>query len=139
MDEQQNSANLDPRHQRRMETMQLLFAYSFYNQENSQNFRQDLMDRIKPIVAKFDELDQLIAQFAPERPLTEINQVDLAILRLIVFESKYTDTPSKVLVNEAIELAKEFGGENSPKFINGALAKLLADSFGNQKEENTKE
>jgi len=57
--------------------------------------------------------------------LDQINKVDLAIVRLIMFESKHAKTPVKVLVDEGIELAKAFGSDNSSRFINGVLAQLL--------------
>ena len=77
------------------------------------------------LVKELPDIDRELAIYASERPLTDINKVDLAILRLIVFEGRTHDTPKKVLVDEAIELAKEFGTENSPKFINGVLGKIL--------------
>lgn len=97
--------------------MQLLFAYSFLPKEAPAT--------IAPIVAVLDEIDATIAEIAPERPLREIAKVDLAILRLSVFELSHSKIPKKVVINEAIELAKEFGAENSAKFINGALSQLL--------------
>jgi N utilization substance protein B len=71
------------------------------------------------------EIDAQLAAHAPERPLSEINQVDLAIMRLIVHEAQAGKTPKKVLIDEAIELAKEFGTDSSPKFVNGVLGKVL--------------
>lgn len=114
----------DPRHERRIQLMQILFASTFMDAP------QEIEDQttkitIDEILSKLEDLDQEIAQFATERPLAEINKIDLAILRLIVFESRYKKTPKKVLIDEAVELAKEFGTETSPKFINGVLGKLL--------------
>lgn len=80
---------------------------------------------IQKIVALLPEIDAQLQVTAPERPLKDINKVDLAILRLIMFESLQEKTPKKVLINEAIELAKEYGTESSPKFINGVLGKLV--------------
>jgi N utilization substance protein B len=51
--------------------------------------------------------------------------VDLAILRLIVWEAHHKNTPKKVLIDEAVELAKEFGSDSSPRFVNGVLGQLL--------------
>jgi transcription antitermination factor NusB len=119
-----DSAN-DPRHQRRIATMQQLFAYSFYtDQELIQKFLTENAD-LQPLIAQTAQLDIEIQKHAPERPLHDINKVDLAILRSIVFEWKSSQVPKKVLINEAIELAKEFGTESSPRFVNGVLAKLL--------------
>ncbi|MBI1982106.1 MAG: transcription antitermination factor NusB, partial [Candidatus Levybacteria bacterium] len=63
---------------------------------------------------------------APEFPIGKINKVDLAVLRLAVFELLVErKEPQKVIIDEAIELAKEYGGETSPSFINGALGNIL--------------
>jgi transcription antitermination protein NusB len=118
----------DYRHQRRIDLMQQLFACTF----NEANLQQCLKDHVggtlEQILLSVTELDVAIQSVAPERPLADINKVDLAILRLIVFESKHKKTPRKVLIDEAIELAKSFGSDSSPRFINGALAKLLLES-----------
>jgi transcription termination factor NusB len=118
---------MDPRHQRRVELLQDLFACTFI----PQNLELSLTSRdgtLSDILKQLPELDVLIAKVAPERPLADINKVDLAILRLIVFESRETKTPKKVLIDEGSELAKEFGSESSSRFVNGALAKLLLES-----------
>ena len=114
----------DPRHEKRVAQMQLLFSYTFYDPQTATQ-TQNEFDQIQPIIDELQQLDEVIQLNAPERPLSEINKVDLAILRLIVFESRHKKTPVKVLINEAVELAKEFGGDTSPKFINGVLGKLL--------------
>lgn len=119
----------DHRHERRVFLMQLLFAYTF--EEQTEQYLDpevisaedaQLLEKIKLAVPSIDEE---IAVYAPERPLTEINKVDLAIMRLIIFESRLQKTPKKVLVDEAVELAKEFGSETSAKFVNGVLGKIL--------------
>lgn len=123
---------VDPRHQKRMKLMQMLFARGFnaiIGQEkidqSGANLNAEYDQVIDQILAESEELDKQIIEVAPERPVSEINRVDLAILRQILFESKHKDTPKKVLINEAVELAKEFGTESSPKFVNGVLGKLL--------------
>lgn len=73
-------------------------------------------------------IDSHIQKAAPEYPIEKINRTDLAILRLAVYELLIEKKePNNVIIDEAIELAKEFGGEASPAFINGALGKLLSD------------
>ena len=68
-----------------------------------------------------------IRKAAPEFPIEKINKVDLAILRLAVYELFFEKSaPPKVVVDEAIELAKEYGSETSGGFVNGALGKLIA-------------
>ena len=71
-------------------------------------------------------IDAIITQCAPEWPLSQINRVDLAILRLGLYELKYTPkTPPKVVIDEAVELAKRYGSENSASFTNGVLGAAL--------------
>lgn len=118
----------DQRHDRRIELMQDLFACTF----TPENTRICLSERpadstVVAIINNLEDIDARIRQAAPERPLAEINKVDLAILRLIVHESDTKKTPKKVLLNEAIELAKYFSAENSPGFVNGVLAKIILD------------
>jgi N utilization substance protein B len=117
--------HLDPRHQRRVNLMQQVFAYSFYTDPALQATHVAQHPEIEPIIKQLPELDQEIQAQAPERPVSQINKVDLAILRVIVFELKTSQTPQKVVIDEGIELAKEFGTESSPRFVNGVLAQFL--------------
>lgn len=118
----------DQRHQRRAEIMQALFALDFEPNQTLPSAEEEnypAFVQAQEILDQKDALDQQVVQVAKERPLEQINKVDLAILRLIVFESNSTKTPKKVLIDEAVELAKEFGADSSPKFVNGVLGKLL--------------
>lgn len=109
---------LDPRHKKRQKLIEELFKGDFHNQPMSM--------KAKEIFAKKDELDTLIAKAAPEFPIEKISKVDLAILRLAFYELTVDKSaPEKVVVDEAIELAKEYGGEHSSSFINGALGKVI--------------
>jgi N utilization substance protein B len=132
--DQEKNENIDPRHQRRMDLVQQLFSKNFNQDRFSEADAKEYDPIITTILDKATELDTLIAGAAPERPLTEINKVDLAILRLIMFESESTKTPKKVLINEAVELAKKFGTESSPRFINAVLGKLLISSVVHNKD-----
>jgi len=70
-------------------------------------------------------LDQIIAIYAPEWPLDQIAAIDRNILRMALWEfAVYQDTPLKVAINEAVELAKQFGSDSAPRFINGVLGAL---------------
>ncbi|HKX23779.1 MAG TPA: transcription antitermination factor NusB [Candidatus Saccharimonadales bacterium] len=73
--------------------------------------------------SKLKELDETIQPIAPEWPLDQISRIDLTILRLALFELLHLQdlVPPKVAINEAVELAKAFGGDNSSKFVNGVL------------------
>ncbi len=124
----------DYRHDRRIKLMQDVFACSFSDQtlanclaDSQQASESNVEDAttLSQILQALEGLDLAIQQAAPERPLADINKVDLAILRTIYFESLHHKTPKRVLIDEAIELAKAFGSDSSAKFVNGVLAKLL--------------
>jgi N utilization substance protein B len=76
------------------------------------------------------QLNALIAQHAPEWPLDQMAVVDRNILRIAIYElsDAEADTPAKVAINEAVEMAKVFGSDSSPRFINGVLGALLAET-----------
>jgi len=70
-------------------------------------------------------LDQYIAKYAPEWPLEQIAAIDRNILRMALWEfAVYRDTPIKVAINEAVELAKQYGSDSAPRFVNGVLGAL---------------
>lgn len=111
--------SFDPRHKKRQEIVQSLFAQSFLYQKTYNK-------TVSEILLNMAKIDKAIKKIAPEFPVEKINKVDLAILRLAVYELTIVKKePPKAIIDEAIELAKEFGGESSPAFINGALGKLL--------------
>lgn len=106
---------LDPRHQRRQKAIEDLFKTDFY--------KQNIGQFATKIIANIDYIDKNIQKAAPEFSIDKINKVDLAILRLAIFELLVEKKePPKVIIDEAIELAKEYAGSTSPSFINGALA-----------------
>ena len=113
---------LDPRHKKRQKTVEDLFKQSFHNQR---------IDReTKKILANLEAVDNNIKKAAPELQIDKINKVDLAILRLAIFELLIEKKePPKVIIDEAIELAKEYGGQSSPSFINGALGNIVAQNL----------
>lgn len=108
---------LDPRHKRRQKLIEDLFRIDFQ--------KQSVNTHAKKILANKDLIDENIKKAAPQFPIDKINRIDLAILRLAVFELLVEKKePPKVIIDEAIELAKEYGGTTSPSFVNGALAQL---------------
>lgn len=97
--------------------MQFLFSFDFKPSKNA---------GISHIVKHLRGIDAIIAKSAPEFPVEKIAKVDLAILRLAVYELIIAQkNPPKVIIDEAIELAKEFGGETSSAFVNGVLGDVL--------------
>lgn len=108
----------DPRHMKRKRLLEELFSLEFHKQPVSQTSKKILENK--------DFIDKEISKVAPEFPVEKINKIDLAILRLAMYELLVEkSTPPKVAIDEAIELAKEYGGESSPGFINGALGHII--------------
>lgn len=110
----------DPRHKRREKIIRELFGWDFQQGGVFEN------ETTSKIIKKIKKIDNIIAQSAPEWPLEQINRIDLAILRLAIYELVTAPTqPPKVIIDEAVELAKAYGGEKSPGFINGVLGTVL--------------
>lgn len=80
------------------------------------------------------EIDNAISKNLRGWKFERISKVDLSILRLAISEIKYEDTPPKVVINEAVDIAKEYSGDKSHKFINGILATLLAEILNKETE-----
>ena len=111
----------DPRHLYRIKAVKALFAQTF--QEQPLITENELSKETWALLA---ENDPIIEKCAPEWPLNQINTVDLSVLRLSIYELLYRkDVPTKVILDEAVEIAKRYGGPNSGSFVNGALASAL--------------
>lgn len=110
-------------------------------QHDFEDNNKDFMRKIAGgIVGHLEEIDKIIAIAAPEWPLSQIAQVDLSILRLAMFELLFDDeVPPKAVINEAVELGKAFGGENTSKFVNGVLGTVYRNSAKYQPEEGDKD
>ena len=110
----------DPRHKARRELIQKLFTWDFNPEQNNND------PAISSIIEKVPTIDRILGKAAPEWPITQIAKADLAILRLATYELLYSKTaPQKVIIDEAIELAKEFGGDSSSSFVNGVLGTVV--------------
>lgn len=109
---------LDPRHKKREKAVEDLFKLDFH--------KQKVGEYAQKIISEKNLLDIQIEKSAPDFPIAKINKVDLAILRLAFYELIIEkNQPERVIIDEAIELAKEYGGEKSPGFINGALGRFI--------------
>lgn len=92
----------------------------------SEEDKNYLEERVEKIMARIPDLDKQINEVAEGWRTKRMGKVELTILRLALFELKVDDDiPGKVAINEAVELAKKFGGDESPAFVNGILAKLI--------------
>ncbi len=108
----------DPRHQKRITRMQSLFSYSFGSVVTE--------PVVTDIIASLPAIDRQIQTAAPEWPIDKIAKIDLAILRLAVWELTVDrKEPPKVVIDEAVELAKSYGNEHSAQFVNGVLGTVL--------------
>jgi len=131
------------RHQSRMVATQIIYEWSVRPREdifeiariNIKNnpiydIDEDYISHlIKGVRQKYKKIDELIEKAAPEWPLEQIAVIDIAILRLSIYELLFcTDIPPKVAIDEAVELAKTYGGTNSSKFINGVLGTVYRSS-----------
>ena len=133
--------------------MQSLFAWDFNEKNNEflkkivnynfKNFAPGLEDEgfvqelVEGVVKELKELDSYIIKYATEWPLDHITIVDRNVLRIGIYELLFEDDiPPKVAINEAIEMAKKFGGESSGKFVNGVLGAIYKDVV--QKSEKNK-
>lgn len=138
------------RHLGRIIALQTLYEEEFRIECEDKDFRlKDVLERnvkryadmvddqefIEQLVAGVDskkaELDALLQPIAPDWPIEQIARMDRLVLRIGAYELVFgTDVPPKVVINEAVELAKGFGGENSSKFVNGVLGTLLRQREG---------
>jgi len=131
------------RHLSRSIVMQSLYEWDFYSrnkepidkivERNIKDFGPGLEDvdfvwsLTKGVIEHLPQIDKIIEKAAPEWPILQIPLVDRNVLRIGLYELLYSDkseVPPKVAINEAIELAKSFGGESSGKFINGVLGTI---------------
>jgi len=133
------------RHLSRSIAMQSLYEWDFSDknkdlkeitERNIQEFGPGLEDKsftwqlVTGIVQHMKEIDKIITASAPQWPIDQISIIDRNVLRMGLYQLLYEDkaaVPPKVAINEAIELAKSFGGENSGKFINGVLGTVYKE------------
>ncbi len=100
--------------------------------------KQFIANVVNGVLAESLQLDEFLQPLAPEWPLSQIARIDRVILRMAVWEMNHADNaPIKVIINEAVELAKSFGADNSSKFVNGVLG-TAAKKLGKVTETKTK-
>tara|TARA_Y100000814_G_scaffold285375_1_gene253299 strand:- start:349 stop:720 length:372 start_codon:yes stop_codon:yes gene_type:complete len=113
----------------RIQTLQLLFESDLrdsYNEEDDNNISTEFTNLlITGIKKNIIDIDKNIKKYAPDWPINQMPIIDKNILRVAIYEIIYEDAIPKVIANESVELAKLFGSESSPKFINGVLGSLI--------------
>ncbi|MCL4571411.1 transcription antitermination factor NusB [Campylobacter coli] len=125
------------RHQVRQSVISLLYALEM--NEKNENFIDEFLNEKKirneqknftlslyeGIIKNLDDIDKNLNPYLNENEIEKLGHIERAILRLGAYELLFTDTPNAIVINEAIELAKELANDNSPKFINGVLDTLI--------------
>ncbi|HHT7004278.1 TPA: transcription antitermination factor NusB [Campylobacter coli] len=125
------------RHQVRQSVISLLYALEM--NEKNENFIDEFLNEKKirneqknftlslyeGIIKNLDDIDKNLNPYLNENEIEKLGHIERAILRLGAYELLFTDTPNAIVINEAIELAKELANDNSPKFINGVLDTLV--------------
>lgn len=143
------------RHLQRSIAMQSLFEWDFMGckgdsvddilRRNSREFAdgadcQFTAEIVRGVIGSIGMIDELITQCAPEWPLEQVAIVDRNVLRIGIYElvyGEYDAVPPKVAINEAIELAKNFGSESSPRFVNGVLGTIYREMGEPMKDDDT--
>ena len=129
---------MKPRTRARALALQVLYEIDIANHPPADVFRARLEENplsdelsnfsrqiIFGVLPRTKDLDQLIAKYAPEWPFDQVAAIDRNILRIALWEfAVYHETPMKVAINEAVELAKLFGSDSAPRFVNGVLGAL---------------
>lgn len=114
---------MDPRHKERISIVQELFGQTYTPQPL-------LREKTRKILDSQKSLNEVIQKFAPKYPIEKISKVDLAILQLSVYElTVEKKEPPKVIINEAVELAREMGGDKTYSFVNAVLGKIYGKSI----------
>lgn len=144
------------RHLARSIAMQALFEWDFRGQPADElpiiidrdlnefgpgldeiDFAKKIIDEVQKNIK---EIDKLITKYAPQWPIEQITIIDRNILRIGIYELKFNEeVPPKVAINEAIELAKNFGGPSSGRFVNGVLGAIYKDMPQTEEKAEEKE
>lgn len=115
---------MDVRHEKRTTIVQELYAHSF----NPTGSIDTFTDKTREVIKNQTTINKEIEKFASKFPINKIARIDVAILQLSIFElTVEKKEPPKVIINEAVELAKELGGEKSYAFINAILGKIYGE------------
>lgn len=136
------------RRRARRVTLETLYEYDLAKHPAGEVLQRRLLDNpmenagvefashlVTGVIAYLNEIDKLIARYAPEWPLDQMAVIDRNVLRIAIYEFLVSgETPVKVAINEAVELAKTYASDSAPRFINGVLGSL-ADQIPALKQE----
>lgn len=142
-------SDTDPRHTSRKLALSSIFSWSFAEPDMEKNIQAsaEILEEegvsyddeltkfiVDGVREHIDEIDKIVEECAPDWPLDKIAKIDLVILRIAIFEILFgKKTPTKVAIDEAVEIAKEFGNDTSHKFINGVLGTVVEKYLPEQK------
>ena len=148
-------SDTDPRHTSRKLALSSIFSWLFSEpnieesiltsteilEEEGVSYDDELtkfiVDGVKDHI---EEIDKIIEESAPDWPIDKIAKIDLVILRIAIFEALFgKKTPIKVVIDEAVEIAKEFGNDTSHKFVNGVMGTVVEKYLPSEKEKLPKE
>jgi len=127
------------RREKRVAVFQILYMMDFYesdlasdqienflaDQEFSDDEKSEIKDEANGVLAALPEIDEMISEKTEGWKISRIPKVDLSIIRLSIYEFKYGKLDTGIAINEAVEIAKEYGDENSGSFVNGVLARMV--------------
>ena len=111
--------------------VEIVLSQIRHNNEMSSKDDQFVCKLVNNVLENLQQLDNMIITYAPSWPINQMPVVDRNLLRMAIGEIEWvTSTPNKVVVNEAVEIAKIFGSERSPSFVNGVLGSFLTEKCG---------
>ncbi|HOD01273.1 MAG TPA: transcription antitermination factor NusB [bacterium] len=148
-------SNTDPRHTSRKLALSSIFSWLFSepNFEECISTSKEMLEEegidyddeltkfiVDGVRSHINEIDKIIEECAPDWPIDKIAKIDLVILRIAIFEALFgKKTPIKVVIDEAVEIAKEFGNDTSHKFVNGVMGTVVEKYLPSEKDNLPKE
>ena len=108
------------------EQMDIYLENAEISDENTMNYMRDIVEGINKNISIIEE--KISENLKKDWKIERISKINLVLLKLAIYEILYTETPFKVVINEAVELAKKYGDDTSPNFVNGILASIVKES-----------
>ena len=108
------------------EQMDIYLENAEISDENTMNYMRNIVEGIDKNISEIEE--KISENLKKDWKIERISKINLVLLKLAIYEILYTETPFKVVINEAVELAKKYGDDTSPNFVNGILASIVKES-----------